>query len=78
MADACNSVLKHCFFLWGLVFDIGGFGLLALFNGYVASIDHAKAAAWIPTFQLTTACSVVAFVCLTAAILLEEPEVLNA
>ena len=53
------------------VFDIGGFGLLAMFNAYVADINHAKAAAWIPTFQLTTACAVIALVCLTSAILLE-------
>ena len=53
------------------VFDIGGFGLLAMFNAYVADIKHSKVTAWIPTFQLTTGCALVALVCLTSAILLE-------
>ena len=53
------------------VFDIGGFGLLAIFNGYVASIQHANVAAWIPTFQITTGCSAVALISLTLAILLD-------
>lgn len=51
------------------VFDIGGFALLALFNGYVASINHATPAAWIPTFWLTTACSLASLVSLPFAIL---------
>lgn len=51
------------------MFDIGGFTLLAIFNGYVASIDHASPAAWIPTFVLTTACAVVSLVSLPFAIL---------
>ena len=51
------------------VFDIGGFALLALFNGYVASIQHSSAAAWIPTFQMTTACSLTSMISLTLAVL---------
>lgn len=53
------------------VFDIGGFGLLAIFNGWVASINHAKISAWITTFQVTTACAAIALICLTASIILE-------
>ena len=53
------------------VFDIGGFGLLALFNGYVASIDHAVLSSWIPTFQITSACSVVSLISLVLAALLQ-------
>ena len=52
------------------VFDIGGFSLLALFNGYVAGLVHPQQrAAWIPTFQITTACSVASLISLTLAIL---------
>ena len=53
------------------VFDIGGFALLAVFNGYVASIQHAQAVAWIPTFQITTACSLTSLIALTLAVLLK-------
>jgi MFS family permease len=53
------------------VFDIGGFASLALFNGYVASIQHARAAAWIPTFLITTACSLTSLISLTMAVLLQ-------
>jgi sugar phosphate permease len=53
------------------VFDIGGFALLAIFNGYVASIQHANALSWIPTFQITSACSIVSLVSLVLAILLQ-------
>lgn len=53
------------------VFDIGGFSLLALFNGYVASIEHSRPAAWIPTFKLTTACSAISLVSLSLAVWLE-------
>ena len=53
------------------VFDIGGFGLLALFNGYVASIDHAVLSSWIPTFQITSACSLVSLISLVLAVLLQ-------
>ena len=51
------------------VFDVAGFALLASFNGYVASINHANAAAWIPTFVLTTACALTSLVSLPFAIL---------
>ncbi len=51
------------------VFDIGGFALLALFNGYVASIDHATPTAWIPTFMMTTACSLISLLSLPFAIM---------
>lgn len=50
-------------------FDIVGFILLAAFNGYVASINHSDPAAWILTFQITTACSVVSLLSLPLAIL---------
>lgn len=53
------------------VFDITGFGLLALFNGYVASIRHNSLAAWIPTFQILTGCSLVSLVSLCLAIRFE-------
>jgi hypothetical protein len=53
------------------VFDIGGFLLLALFNGYVASIEHANPAAWVPTFLITTVCSLTSMVSLTFAVLLQ-------
>jgi MFS family permease len=53
------------------VFDIGGFTLLAAFNGYVAGIAHATPAAWIPTFQITTGCSVIALIALSLAVHLE-------
>lgn len=49
------------------VFDIGGFGLLAGFNGYVASIEHANLAAWVPTFQMTTACALASYISLSLA-----------
>lgn len=51
------------------VFDVGGFVLLALFNGYVASIDHSTPAAWIPTFVATTACSFISLLSLPFAVL---------
>ena len=53
------------------VFDIGGFALLAAFNGYVAGISHASAAAWIATFRITTGCSVIALASLTLGVLLD-------
>jgi sugar phosphate permease len=49
--------------------DIGGFLLLALFNGYVASIEHANPTAWIPTFLATTTCSMISLLSLPFAIL---------
>ena len=51
------------------VFDVGGFALLAMFNAYVASINHANSAAWIPTFVLTTACALTSLASLPFAIL---------
>ena len=56
------------------VFDIGGFALLAVFNGYVAGITHSDPSAWIPTFQITTGCSIVSFLALSLAILREEDQ----
>ena len=53
------------------VFDIGGFALLALFNGFVAGISHNTLAAWVPVFQMTTACSVVSLISLWLATILE-------
>ena len=53
------------------IFDIGGFSLLALFNGYVAGIAHSKPAAWVPTFTITTACSAIALVAVSLAVFLE-------
>jgi hypothetical protein len=54
------------------IFDFGGFGLLAIFNGYVASIDHVRPKAWIPTFQLTTACAVLSLFAVSFAVILEN------
>lgn len=53
------------------VFDMGGFALLAAFNGYVAGIQHAVPAAWIATFQFTTGCALVALVSMVVAVLSE-------
>jgi hypothetical protein len=53
------------------VFDIGGFGLLAAFNGYVAGIEHAVKVAWVPTFQITTLCSLLSLLSLSVAVLRE-------
>ena len=52
-------------------FDIGGFALLALFNGYVASIAQASKSAWIGTFQITTGCAAISLLSLTLALLRE-------
>ena len=52
-------------------FDVGGFSLLAIFNGYVAGITHSKPSAWIPTFTITTACSSIALVAVSLAVFLE-------
>jgi len=57
------------------VFDVGGFALLASFNGYVASITHSNPSAWIRTFQITTLCSIVSFLVLSLAIWREKDEV---
>lgn len=53
------------------VFDFGGFGLLAVFNGYVASIHHDVLRAWIPTFWILTGCSLISMVSLSLAIFFE-------
>lgn len=53
------------------VFDIGGFSLLAMFNGYVAGITHTNPKAWIPTFAMTTACSAISLVAVSLAVFLE-------
>lgn len=49
-------------------FDVGGFSLLAFFNGYVASIQHSNPEAWVGTFQLTTLCAMTSFFSLSLAI----------
>jgi MFS family permease len=54
------------------VFDVGGFGLLAIFNGYVASIHHYELRAWIPTFGILTGCSLISMVSLALAIFFEH------
>jgi hypothetical protein len=53
------------------LFDIGGFGVLAAFNGYVGSIVHNDPAAWSTTFILTTACAIFSLISLPLALLLE-------
>jgi MFS family permease len=53
------------------VFDIFGFGLLAFFNGYVASIQHSAVAAWILTFRILTGCAMLSMITLSLAITLE-------
>jgi sugar phosphate permease len=47
------------------IFDIGGFALLAAFNGYVAGIQQSIPGAWVPTFQITTFCSLISFLSLS-------------
>ncbi len=46
------------------IFDIGGFALLAIFNGYVTGINHSQLSAWIPTFAITTSCAVLSYLAL--------------
>jgi MFS family permease len=53
------------------VFDFGGFGLLAVFNGYVASIRHEVLSAWIPTFETLSGCSLCSLVALSLAVYFE-------
>lgn len=53
------------------VFDFGGFGLLAAFNGYVASIQHNVVSAWIPTFEILAGCSFTSLISLALAIYFE-------
>jgi MFS family permease len=50
------------------IFDFGGFGMLALFNGYVASVAHADLASWIPIFKLLAGCSLTALVSQSLAV----------
>mmetsp|Transcript_18477 Transcript_18477/g.32604 ORF Transcript_18477/g.32604 Transcript_18477/m.32604 type:complete len:495 (-) Transcript_18477:72-1556(-) len=52
-------------------FDFLGFTLLAVFNGYVASIRHAQPAAWIGCFQFTTLCSIIALIMQPLAVFLQ-------
>lgn len=54
------------------VFDIGGFALLAAFNGFVAGIDHASKAAWIPVFLQTTIAAAISLASLCVAVWKEE------
>lgn len=54
------------------VFDTGGFALLAAFNGHVAGIARNTPSAWIPTFQMTTACSLLSMIVLVVAALRES------
>lgn len=54
------------------VFDVVGFAFLAAFNGYVAGISQTVPSAWIPTFQITTACSLLSLVALTTVNLRES------
>jgi hypothetical protein len=49
------------------VFDVGGFALLACFNGYTAGIEHSNPAAWIRSFQITTICAVTSYLTLSWA-----------
>lgn len=52
-------------------FDIVGFALLAVFNGYVAGIQHNVPSAWIRTFQITTGCSILSLISLNLAVFRE-------
>lgn len=54
------------------VFDIGGFGLLALFNGYVAGITQSIPSAWSNTFVALIICSFVSLASLSTATILEN------
>lgn len=49
------------------IHDVGGFSLLAFFNGYVASLQHSVPAAWIGTFRLTTLCAITSLCSLSLA-----------
>jgi hypothetical protein len=54
-------------------FDVAGFGLLAVFNGYVAGIRHGVREAWATTFAATTACAAISLLSLVAAAARESP-----
>lgn len=56
------------------VFDVAGFGLLAVFNGYVGSISHSTPAAWIPTFRITTTCAAISLLALSLTGLREKDD----
>jgi hypothetical protein len=49
------------------IFDIGGFALLAIFNGYVTGINHSQLSAWVPTFAITTSCAALSYLALFMA-----------
>lgn len=50
------------------LFDMGGFTLLALFNGYVAGLpNQGSPSSWIMTFQITTMCSIMSYISLMIA-----------
>ena len=50
------------------IFDAGGFGLLAGFNGYVASIaEPTDPLAWRGTFRITTVCAILSYISLSLA-----------
>lgn len=54
-------------------FDVCGFGLLALFNGYVARVLDAKTKnAWLPVFSWMLGGSIAAMVSLTGAVWLDS------
>jgi MFS family permease len=53
-------------------FDLFGFVLLAIFNGYVGSIDHIEPSAWIGPFLVTTSCGVVSLGSLSLALLCSD------
>lgn len=52
-------------------FDLCGFGSLALFNGYVASIRHEILASWTVTFVALAGCSILSMASLPLALSLE-------
>jgi MFS family permease len=52
-------------------FDFLGFALLALFNGYVASVANSEASSWIGCFQITTICSLVSLIAQPLAVFLQ-------
>ena len=53
------------------VFDCAGFAALAAFNCHVAGIPHHVAKAWIPTFTICTAMSILSLSALSIAVLRE-------
>lgn len=57
--EVCSATITDAF-------DAIGFCLLAAFNGYVAGLSHNTVSSWIPTFFVTTACSLISFVSMMA------------